>query len=177
MSKYALRFGLIGGLIIGLFMSITFLVGKGENKPSNSVAEIIGYAVMLIGLSMIFVGIKSYRDKARGGTITFGNAFLMGLYITAVASALYCIWWMIFYAAGPGQDLITEYAEEARKGILQSAPSEEEAAKEIQEMESWMELYARNGFVRFAFTLMEIFPLGLVVSLISAAILRRKPRV
>ena len=54
-----------------------------------------GYIIMLVALSMVFVGIKHYRDRNLGGFIKFGTAFLLGLVITTVASILYVIGWEI----------------------------------------------------------------------------------
>ena len=40
---------------------------------------------MIVALSVIFLGVKRYRDQELGGVIRFGTAFMLGLGIAAVA--------------------------------------------------------------------------------------------
>lgn len=173
MKNYIFKYGLLSGLLIGLVMSIIMVVTMGAEAGSSRFSEVAGYIIMLLGLSLIIVGTKRYRDYELGGLISFGKAFKVGILITLIASLIYAIWWMIFYAAGPGQQMMTEYTEAAREGIRQSALAQEEIQKQLDNIEKWTEMY-KNPFVRFGITLMEIIPVGLVVTIVSALILKKK---
>ncbi|MGQ0714842.1 MAG: DUF4199 domain-containing protein [Gemmatimonadaceae bacterium] len=134
--------------------------------------EIVGYTTMVLAFLMVFFGIRSYRDNIYGGTITFGKALGIGLLITLVASACYVITWeVIYYWLAP--DFAERYSafmlEKAREG----GATEQELAARAAEMAKFREMY-KNPLINAAITLIEVFPVGLVISLISAAILRRE---
>ena len=57
----------------------------------------VGYASMLLSFFFIYIAVKSYRDKQLGGTISFGKAFVTGLWVAVIASLCYTITWVIFY--------------------------------------------------------------------------------
>jgi hypothetical protein len=58
---------------------------------------LIGYASMLIAFSLVFVGIRNYRDKFNEGVISFGKAFKIGIMIVLIASTMYVVAWLIDY--------------------------------------------------------------------------------
>jgi hypothetical protein len=92
MKRIALLFGSIsGGIMVVMFFGVRIVIG---DDADFSTGEWIGYATMIIALSMIFVGVKSFRDKSSNGMISFGKAFQVGLLITLVASAIYVFGWM-----------------------------------------------------------------------------------
>ncbi|MEL7318124.1 MAG: hypothetical protein AAFN04_05735 [Pseudomonadota bacterium] len=68
MLRYALIFGGIIGAVVITFMSVV-LISMGTDSLFSS--EAAGYAIMLVVLSLVFVGIKRYRDMEQGGVITF----------------------------------------------------------------------------------------------------------
>lgn len=165
--KYPLTYGLLSGLVIIATMLTGILVTDQQNFFSS---EWFGYLVMLIALSFIFVGVKRYRDVERGGVIGFKPAFLMGLSIAAVAAVAYIVVWEI-YLASTGYVFMDDYfAGIARARAAEGVP-EETIAKELASME-WMRENYGNPLFRVPMTLLEIFPVGLLVALISAALLR-----
>ena len=87
MKKIVFTFGIIAGFIN--IMTDILLTNLGGEEMMHSNTQWIGYLVMVIALSLIFVGVKQYRDKHLGGVIKFGKAFLIGLYISLVAGAIY----------------------------------------------------------------------------------------
>ena len=109
-----------------------------------------------------------------GGIIGFLPALGLGLLISFVASIVYVAVWEIYLALS-GSSFIEAYAaayfeEQAASGV---AGAELEAlSAEMQELTA---RYA-NPLFRITITLSEILPVGVVISLISAAILRN-PRV
>lgn len=171
MRKYVLIFGSIGGLVLVLmmFLSMPFF----DETTDFGAAEWLGYLTMIIALSTIFVGVKSYRDKELAGAISFGNAFKVGVLIALVASAFYVAGWMVYVSTAETNFMDTYYEQNIER-IKQSGESETEMQAKIADMERFRELY-KNPFVKIGITFLEIFPVGLVIALISAAVLKRRP--
>jgi hypothetical protein len=168
MLKKILFFGSIAGLIVGVPLFGMALVMKGVTPSTGGV--VLGYTAMLIAFSLVFVAIKRRRDLELGGVIHFWPAFGMGLGISAVAAVFYVIAWEAALNF-TGMDFAGDYArmliaEQQAKGV-----SPVELAKFTAEMESFKTQYA-NPFYRVPMTFAEIFPVGVLVSLISAALLR-----
>lgn len=130
----------------------------------------LGYLVMLIALSLIFVGIKQHRDRHLGGVIRFGTATLVGLAIAAVAGVVYVAVWEVYLAA-TDYAFMSEYAE----GVIAAQQAQGVSGAELQaiveEMDRMTAWYAKPAF-RLPMTFLEIFPVGVLVTLVSAAILR-----
>ena len=68
-------------------------VGIASDLSNHTTSLWFGYLVMLVALSLIFVGVKRYRDSQCGGVINFGPAFVLGLAIAAVAALVYALVW------------------------------------------------------------------------------------
>lgn len=173
MKKTIITYGLISGLITMSFMIVSTLVWKGCDNSAQSM--IIGFLGMFIAFIFVFVGIKNYRDKQNGGVVTFGDAFKIGFCIALIASSIYTLVWMIeFHFFMP--DFMEKYAAKAIEGIKSSKLNPSEMSAKITEMETMKENY-KNPVLRIGYTLMEILPIGLFVTLISALILKRNPKV
>ncbi|MEQ6166060.1 MULTISPECIES: DUF4199 domain-containing protein [unclassified Ekhidna] len=169
--KRLIYFGLLAGIInvIGWIVLDALFQGDGFDF---SLGETLGYTAMLIALSTVFFGVKSYRDKELNGQITFKNAFLKGLVIVSIASLIYVVGWEIYYPNFQA-DFGEKYSAYLISNLEEQGLSSTEIAKEKASMEQWMQMY-KNPLYRVPMTLMEIFPLGLIVTLISALILKRK---
>lgn len=173
MKNIIWKYGLLSGGLLLILMYGSFILQGDEMDFSRG--EIYGYATMIISLSMIFVGVKNYRDKNMGGVISFGKAFTTGLYIALIASAIYVIAWM-FYSHFFAQDFMEQYYQYSVEQVQNSGLSAQEVDEKITEMERFKEMY-KNPFVKMGFTFIEIFPIALIVALISAFILKKKPAV
>lgn len=172
MKKIVITYGLIAGAIVAGMMLITMpMYNEGTLKIENG--ELLGYSTMVIALSLIFVGVKSYRDKHSNGIITFGKGLKIGLLITLIASAMYGLAWEYIYPQ-VGDEFMEKYTELKMQEMKAEGLSDKAIQESMQEMSQFQEMY-KNFFVRFLFTTMvEIFPVGLIISLISAALLRKK---
>lgn len=168
MKRIILTYGIIGGIIVSAMMWLT--LGSGKHDFDNGMW--IGYTTMVIALSTIFFAVKTYRDKHLGGSINFGKAFMMGLYITLVASTMYVASWMVLSATSD-QDFMAEYYEYEKTKLENSELSDEQVEAKLLEMREFMELY-KNPAVKVGFTYVEILPMGLLISLVCAAILKRR---
>jgi len=169
MKKVILVYGIIAGLIVTGMMafSTSYYCARGDFEGGL----IYGYSAMIIAFSMIFVGIKSFRDKQNGGTINFGKAFKVGLFISLVASTIYVIGWLInYYCFMP--DFMDKYAAVMISKAKASGISADELAKKTAEMSQMKEWYKNPLFV-ILMTYVEILPVALIVTLISALILKR----
>ncbi|WP_337042410.1 DUF4199 domain-containing protein [Emticicia sp. 17c] len=173
MKKIIIVCGLIAGLIVSTFMvsSIGFCYASG-NFDGNI---LIGYASMLLAFSLVFVGIKNYRDKYHEGHITFGKALQIGIYISLIASTIYVLVWMVDYYV-----FVPDFMEKYNEHILQQAKENGASAAEIKDKLKEVEGYAKyyqTPFGVMLLTYLEILPIGLIVSLISALILKKKNKV
>lgn len=175
MKKNILVFGAISGVIISAFMGISMAImgcGSGD-KDGGSGSMIIGFSAMAVAFSFIFVGVKNFRDKQNGGILTFGRGVLLGLMISLVASTLYVITWGVeFHFFMP--DFMDKYSAMQIKQLQASGVSGAALDEAVKSMESTTESYKHNPFIFAMFTYMEILPIGILITLISALILRRK---
>jgi len=170
MKKLVLVYGIIAGLIVTGMMAFStgYYCAKGDFEGGM----IYGYSAMIIAFSMIFVGIRSFRDKHNGGTISFGKAFKVGLFISLIASTIYVIGWLInYYYFIP--DFMDKYAAAMIAKTKASGVSANELAKKTADMAQMKEWYKNPLFV-ILMTYVEILPVGVIVALISALILKRK---
>ncbi|MDB5126253.1 DUF4199 domain-containing protein [Mucilaginibacter sp.] len=172
MKKNVIVFGLISGLIVSVLMVIGMAwCYKSGNHDGNM---ILGYASMLLAFSLIFVGVKNYRDKYNNGVISFGKAFKIGLYISLIASTMYVLAWLIdYYLFMP--DFMDKYAAHEMAKAQSSGASAADIAAKVKEISYMKRMYSSFIWV-VLFTYMEILPVGLIVSLITAFILKRKAK-
>jgi hypothetical protein len=159
-----------GGLAGGLNIVIVLLALAFFGSEHIGGSELFGYLVMLLALSMIFVGIKRYRDKELGGVIRFGTAVALGLGISLVASVIYVAAWEVNMAMND-DDFAETYANAITAQREAEGVTGDELQAEVDEMTRWQERYA-NPLYRIPITLTEIFPVGLLVTLASAGLLR-----
>jgi hypothetical protein len=170
MRRIVLVFGSIAGVLIGAWTVASIAYCYSVNKYEGSM--LVGYAAMLLAFSLVYVGIKNFRDTQNGGVISFGKALRVGLAISLVASTIYVITWMIDYYV-----FVPDFMDKFSAHLLQEAKNSGASAAEISskaaEIDSMKELY-KNPLMVVLFTYLEILPVGLIVSLLSALILKRK---
>ncbi len=137
-----------------------------------NISLFVGYASMLIAFSLVFVGIRNYRDKYNGGVISFGKAFKIGIMIVLIASTIYVIAWLIDYSYFV-PDYLEKYSALMINKLKASEAGQIEINKQTKEMAAMAKMY-KNPFFNAMMTYVEILPVGLVVTLISSLILKRK---
>ncbi len=171
MKKIVIIYGLIAGLIVGSLMLLTMPLWKSGVLNFDN-GELVGYTTMVIALSMVFFGIKSFRDNYNNGTVTFWNACKVGILITLIASVMYALAWEISYA-NMGEEFTQKMTDHYFNELKTKGASEQELKKAKEDWASFSEMY-KNPLIRFGVTLTEIFPVGLVITLLSAGLLRNK---
>jgi uncharacterized membrane protein YhaH (DUF805 family) len=167
MSRITLIFGAVAGLIVAIPMCL--LVANAE-PGSAATSHITGYLIMLLALSLVFFGVKRLRDRELGGAIRFVPALLAGLGISAVASVIYVIGWEITLAVTDFA-FIDSYSTAAVEAARAKGASAADVEAVIAQMDEFRRQYA-NPLFRLPVTFIEIFPVGVLISLISAALLR-----
>lgn len=167
MLRTILIFGLLAGAVVAVPMNLMMIFGK-EGDGSHSL--ITGYALMLLAFTFTFVGVKHHRDRALGGVIRFLPALLVGLGISLVASLIYVIAWEITLHA-THFTFMADYSQAMIERARARGDSPEALARLTAEMQAMQVQYA-NPLFRLPMTFAEIFPVGLVVSLVSAGLLR-----
>ena len=164
MYKIIVKNGLLGSSIVSaMLVSMTLYM---KTNPEKEVSMMIGVAGMLLAFFFVVAGIKQHRE-ANNGVISFGKAFLTGFWITFIISTIYVlVWLVILYNFFP--NFMEHYANMA---IEKASP--DEVAKVTEEMNRYKEMY-KNPIMVILLTYMEILPLGIVFSLVSAVILKKK---
>lgn len=170
MKKIILTYGLISGALISAFMLISMSIAKDKGNLAGS--ELIGYSAMIIVFSLIFFGIRSYKIQNPVEQIGFGKAFKIGFLIALIGSTCYVISWICFYNCCM-PDFMERYTQQLLDNMRQKGESETAIQAKLIELDKAKEMY-KNPFFMVLFTFAEILPTGLIISLISAAILRTK---
>lgn len=171
MRKTIITFGVISGAISSLLMvaTVPFADRIGFDK-----GEIVGYTVIVLSFLLVFFGIRSYRENVGNGQITFARAFAVGISITVISSIFYVVTWeILYYNFLPG--FMDKYGAYLTAKLKTSGASASQIQEQLQQIQKFKELYA-NPVINALLTFIEPFPVGLVITLVSAAILSRKPR-
>jgi Protein of unknown function (DUF4199) len=171
MKKTILTFGLISGVISSLMMVTTMLF---FNQIGYDRGLVIGYTAIVLSFLLVYFGIRSYRDNAGNGQISFTKGFAVGIGITLISCVFYVVCWeVLYYNFLPG--FWDHFGAHAVEKLRASGAGDAAIAKQLQQVKEYKEMYA-NPFLNAAMTFIEPFPVGLVITLISAAILRKKPQ-
>ena len=169
MKKIVLTFGLISGLVSAALMLATmpFIYRIGLDKGLY-----IGYTNIVLAFLLVFFGIRSYRENVGDGQISFVRAFQVGILITLISCIFYVVTWLfIYFNFLP--DFFEKYATYMVEQSRAAGASAEEIAKQAEEMRNMKSLLA-NPLVNAALTFLEPFPIGLIITVISALILRKR---
>lgn len=152
-------------------MVVTILIA---NKIDLERGLFIGYATMVVSFLLVYFGIRSYRDNVNGGHITFGKAFAVGICIAVISSLCYVITWeIVYYNFMP--DFLDKYCARVLAKMQASGASAAAIQAQIEQSAKMKEMY-KSPLGVAALTFLEPFPVGLVITLISAAVLRRKAK-
>ena len=168
MKKTVWTFGLISAAVMALFMCATlpFVNSLGDHS------YIVGYTGIIAGFLLVYFGIRSYRDNVLGGSIGFGRALSVGLLIATIGSVGYVATWEVLYFKFM-PDFYSKYGQLAVDHARNSGASQADVEKTQAAMNAMTES-AKSPVWVAATTFIEPFPVGFLIALISAGILRRK---
>jgi hypothetical protein len=169
MKRVVAVFGLISGLITSVLMGLSLLIA---DRIGDGHSMLLGYTIMVASFLLIYFGIRSYRDNTLAGQISFGRAFTCGILITLITCVCYVAMWEVLYFNFMPHFMDSYFAAQIQK-VQASGFDPATTAAKIAAIQHSQQLY-QNPFVNMAYTLMEPLPVGLIITLISAAVLRRK---
>jgi hypothetical protein len=164
MQNNIFKNGILGGIIAAIVMaSMVFYMKANPGQEPNT---IIGFSSMLLAFIFVILGVKQER-AINNGAITFGRAFLTGLAISFVISTIYVLAWLVIY-----YNFFPDFMDQYSEMVLKNAKPEDFATKttEMNQMKEWY----KNPLMIILLTYMEIFPIGIVVSLIGSLFLKKK---
>lgn len=171
MKKTVLTFGLISGVISSSLM-VCFI--PFYNRIGNDRALILGYTSIVLSFLLVYFGIRSYRDNVGDGHISFAKGFAVGICITLISCLFYVGTWEVL-SRTVFQDFMDKYSAAMIAKAQASGKSAQEVQAKIDEIQQMKVNYA-NPVYRMLMTFIEPFPIGLLITLISAAVLRKKAR-
>jgi len=172
MRKTILTFGLISGVVSSLMMvaTVPFMDKIGFDRGAY-----VGYTAIVLSFLLVYFGIRSYRDEVGNGQITFTTAFAVGISITLISCTFYVATWeVLYYNFLPG--FWDKYAAHAVFKLQAAGASSSAIAQQVQQIQKYKEMY-NSPLINAAMTFIEPFPVGLLITLISAAVLRKKSQV
>jgi hypothetical protein len=172
MKKTVLTFGLIAGVMISVLMDGSLLLA---HKIGSGHSMALGYTMMVASFLLIYFGIRSYRDNTLGGKISFGRAFACGILIALLTTICYVATWEVLYFKFIPHFMDSYFAAQIQK-VQSSGLGPATTAAQVAAIERSQQLY-QNPFVNMAYTFIEPLPVGLLIALLSAALLRRKASV
>ena len=166
----------IFGLILGVVLAgnMVFMVNLLYTNPDFERNDVAGYAGMVVVFSLIFFGIRNYRNKQLEGMISFGHAFKTGALIALIGSTMYVVTWLFYYYLFV-PDFIEQYSMCVLNAANREGATQAELAAKRQEMEQLKEMY-KSPFFIVLMTYAEVLPVGLVVALVSSLILKKKSK-
>jgi hypothetical protein len=166
MKKTVLTYGLISGAI-----AVVLMLAHVPFMDGGTRSLVVGYAGIVLSALLVFFGVRSYRENAGNGRISFGRAFAVGILIALISSACYVAAWEVVYFRSP--EIADHIFDRQLEDLKATGAPQQELDQKARELESFKKLYA-NPFVNAAFTFLEPFPVGLLMTLISAVVLRRR---
>jgi Protein of unknown function (DUF4199) len=169
MKKTILTYGLISGILSAVMMAVTV---PFTHDLTGYKGYLFGYTAIVLSFLLVFFGIRSYRDNIGNGHITFAKAFAIGISITLISCLFYVVTWEIVYFNFIPH-FMDSYFANAIDRIKASGASPDTIQAKLADIERSKRLYS-NPLYNAALTFIEPFPVGLVITLLSAAILRKK---
>ena len=169
MKKAVWVYGSMSGAVSAAMMLATlpFVDAIGFDRGA-----VLGYTTIVLSGLFVFFGVRSYREHVGGGAITFGRAFAVGLLIALISSVCYVVTWeIVYFTLMP--DFMEKYASHLVERLKVSGATQQAIDARIREMQRFKQLYD-NPLINAAMTFTEPFPIYLVITLISSAVLRKK---
>jgi hypothetical protein len=169
MKKTVLTFGLISGAVTAatMLVAVPFADSIGFEKGA-----ILGYAVIVLAALLVFFGVRSYRENAGGGRLTFSRGFAVGALIALLSSVCYVATWeIVYFKLTPG--FAEKYAAHMVERARASGASQQKVEEAQRRAEEFQQMY-HNPAINVALTFAEVLPIGLVAAAVSAGILRKK---
>ena len=169
MKKTVLTFGFLSGAVAAalMFASVPFVEQIGFDRML-----VVGYTTIVISFLFVYFGMRSYRDNVLGGTMTFGKGFHAGILITLISCVCYVAAWLVLYYT-----VMPDFGERYGAYLvadLQAKGASQAEVDALVKSSADMSAMLANPLINAALTFTEPFPVGLLITLISAAILKNQ---
>ena len=169
MKKTVLVFGVASGLVASALMLLTL---PFMHRIGYDLGAVVGYTGIVAAFLVVFFGVRSYREQQAGGALTFGRAFSVGILIVLISCVFYVATWeLIYFKLSP--NFMANWTAHAVENARASGASQAKVDEIVRQMAQFKRIYD-NPVYNAAVTFLEPFPVGLLVAVFSAAVLRRR---
>lgn len=168
MNPTILKFGVFSGLAGAVLFLGPFVIDPEISFDSESMArgEIIGYSAMFLSMTLVFFGVRA-RGKEVEGPYSFMEALKTGLLITVVSVAVFYLGNVLLYEV-IHPDFLETFFDGYREYSIETGAS----AEEIAQLNASEKMFT-NGYLYGLLMASSTLLMGLVISLISALLLKR----
>jgi len=175
MNTTIVKYGAIGGVAVTLFFlgPIVFSADSYMDPDKMEQGEVYGYSIMVLSMLSVFFGVRAYRKKIEGQALSFLRALGVGLQITVVACLLFYIGNVVLYEV-ISPNFLTEFGNYYKEYMLEKAVTPEEKETVLTEFEQ-SAAFLKNSYLYALLMAGSTLFIGIIISLISAAVLQRKP--
>lgn len=140
------------------------------NSTDFGTREVVGYAAIVISLLFVFFGIRHYRDKENGGTLSFGKGLQAGVLITLIPAAVFGLFSVVHTEVIDPNFTETYYSHYLAEQQKMLSPEKFEQVKaEFEAQRAMFENPVFNFFLMF----LTVFVIGLIITVISSLVLKR----
>lgn len=168
MKKIVINYGGLSGIITAVLMTVAWVF---SDSIGFQYGMLVGYATMILSMSVMYFAMAAYRDKIGNGRISFGKAIQIGLLIGLISSIFYVATWAIVYHTLM-PDFFDKYAAYITGEMAKNGKSPEAIHKQMEEMKAYKAGY-KNPVMFVVYTFVEPLPAVIVVSLVSALIIKK----
>lgn len=166
MKKFIIRYGLISLAVGAAIFLLMLVVGRGFSFKTQ---EVLGYVSIISSLSLVFFGIKQYRDKENGGLISFGKALGLGMLITLFVALGFAIIDFI-YTSYINPDFAQQYLDYSISE-LEKTLSGDDLIKKKEELTEQMASFTSAAGAVLMFGIVTV--IGFIISLVSSLFLSK----
>lgn len=158
----ALKFGIIGGLVMILASLLFYLFEMRENMWINALATI---AIIFVS---VYLAQVNHRDQDLGGYMKYGRGLGTGM-LTVLFIALLTNLFSVILRTVIDPGLIDAQLETQRQAMIEQGMSDEEMENAMK----FTKMFIGNPIILFFTGLLGTAVWGLIISLISAAFTRK----
>jgi hypothetical protein len=170
MKKTAIRFGLYGVYVIIALFVINWFVTGGE-RGNFKTGEVIGWTGILISVIFVYFGLKYYREHQNGGRLSFGEGMKLGLLIVLIPSLAFGLFNLIYVKVIDPEFLNAYYNYEVAQ--IKASNTGAELERKLSQMAEDKKMF-EGPVIPFVAMFFSVFLVGLVVTIISTLLLRRR---
>lgn len=164
MLKTAINYGFITGLIVIIFMLITYLL----EVSNNSYINLLTYVFYLGG---IIWGSKTYRDINNNGYCTYGQALGVGFLVSLFAIILVSIFTFLIFSADSAlqQELIAQGENE----LIQQYENGDLTLEEFDQATKFLGFIYKPAVISILGFFVQLF-ISFIISLITSIFIKKE---